>query len=252
MLLFEQYAAAVDLAMDARTPSTLIATTRRDCVLDNDHCVQRMGGTARATRASARTRAPPARPARQHAQRLTCATTPAPAPALTTTPTARASTEMISFKAGLLTGRQSGMRKADLAILGVVKEPHEMARGNITWYLADGRGGYVHVSELPAAHVLVDNECACLRPAASKADQTAQHFGNQLVYLPVIHNDDANNAALALAALERSSLVNGTARIASPLLVSDAHVDDLIITGNDAACMFRFKKKLIDDYDVTD
>ena len=97
-----------------------------------------------------------------------------------------------------------------------------MARNNATWHLADGRGGYRHVSELPAAHVLVDNECGCLRPATPKADQTAQHFGNQLAYLPVIHSD-ANNAALALAELERSSVVRGTARKESPLLVGDAH-----------------------------
>ena len=31
-----------------------------------------------------------------------------------------------------------------------------------------------------------------------------------------------------------------------------AEVDDLIITGNDAACISRFKKKLMDDYKVTD
>ena len=97
-----------------------------------------------------------------------------------------------------------------------------MARNNTTWYSSDGRGGYRHVSELPAGHVLVDNECACLRPAASKADQTAQHFGNQLVYLSVIHSD-ANNAALALAKPERSSMVLGTARKENPLLIGDAH-----------------------------
>ena len=132
------------------------------------------------------------------------------------------STEMKSFKAGLLTGRQSGMRKADLASLDEVKEAHEMSRDNLTWYLSDGRGGYRHVRELPPNHVLVDNECACLRPAASKADQTAQHFGNQLVYLPVIHSD-VNNAAIALAALERDVVVNGTDRQQSPLLVGNAH-----------------------------
>ena len=43
-LLQDEHAAAVDLAMDARITPTLIATTRRDCVLDNDHCVQRAGG----------------------------------------------------------------------------------------------------------------------------------------------------------------------------------------------------------------
>ena len=96
-----------------------------------------------------------------------------------------------------------------------------MSRDNLTWYLSDGRGGYRHVRELPPNHVLVDNECACLRPAASKADQTAQHFGNQLVYLPVIHSD-VNNAALALAVLERDVVVNGTNRQQSPLLVGDA------------------------------
>ena len=78
------------------------------------------------------------------------------------------------------------------------------------------------MSELPASHVLVDNECACLRPATSKADRTTQHVGNQLVYLPVIHSD-VNNAALALAKLKCSSVVHGTARKESPLLVGDAH-----------------------------
>jgi len=43
-LLQDEYAAAVDLAMGAKITPTLIATTRRDCVLDNDHCVQRAGG----------------------------------------------------------------------------------------------------------------------------------------------------------------------------------------------------------------
>ena len=95
-----------------------------------------------------------------------------------------------------------------------------MGRDNLTWYLADGAGDYAHVSELPTVHVLLDNECACLRPAASKADQTAEHFGNQLIYLPVIH-DDPNNAALALAALERAHVVRGSARVQSPLLPAD-------------------------------
>ena len=126
----------------------------------------------------------------------------------------------ISFKAGLRTSRQAGTRKADIASLDVEKQPHEMGRDNLTWYLADGTGGYAHVSELPTVHVLLDNECACLRPAASKADQTAEHFGNQLIYLPVIH-DDPNNAALALAALERAHVVRGSARVQSPLLPAD-------------------------------
>ena len=81
-------------------------------------------------------------------------------------------------------------------------ETHEMARDNTTWYLADGQSGYRHVSGLPAGHVvLVDIEFGCLRPATSKADQAAQNFGNQLVYLPVVHSD-VNTAALALAELE--------------------------------------------------
>ena len=126
----------------------------------------------------------------------------------------------ISFKAGLRTARQAGTRKADIASLDVEKQPHEMGRDNLTWYLADGAGDYAHVSELPTVHVLLDNECACLRPAASKADQTAEHFGNQLIYLPVIH-DDPNNAALALAALERAHVVRGSARVQSPLLPAD-------------------------------
>ena len=42
--------------MDARITATLIATTRRDCVLDNDNCVQRAGG-ARDAHGSATARA---------------------------------------------------------------------------------------------------------------------------------------------------------------------------------------------------
>ena len=125
----------------------------------------------------------------------------------------------MSFKAGLLAGRQSGMRKADLASLDDEREPHEMAKGNLTWYLSDGAGGYRHVPELPPAHVLVDGECACPRPAASKADQTAEQFGNQLVYLPVIRSD-VNNAALALAELERVHIVHGDDRQHALLLVA--------------------------------
>ena len=126
----------------------------------------------------------------------------------------------IAFKAGLRTARQAGTRKADIASLDDEKQPHEMGRDNLTWYLSDGSGGYVHVSKLPTTHVLLDNECACLRPAASKADQTAEHFGNQLIYLPVIH-DDPNDAALALAALERTHVVCGSARVQAPLLPAD-------------------------------
>ena len=53
--------------MDARITATLIATTRRDCVLDNDNCVQRASG-ARDARANAAARAvspsgPPSRTA---------------------------------------------------------------------------------------------------------------------------------------------------------------------------------------------
>ena len=56
--------------MDARITPTLIATTRRDCVLDNDHCVQRASG-ARDARASTAARAaspsgPPSRTAADH------------------------------------------------------------------------------------------------------------------------------------------------------------------------------------------
>ena len=36
------------------------------------------------------------------------------------------------------------------------------------------------------------------------------------------------------------------------LVLVGCEVDDLIITGNDAACIARFKKKLVDDYKVTD
>jgi hypothetical protein len=126
----------------------------------------------------------------------------------------------IAFKAALRTARQAGFRKADIASLDDDKQPHEMSRENLTWYLSDRAGGYVHVSELPTTHVLLDNECACLRPAASKADQTAEHFGNQLIYLPVLH-DDPNNAALALAALESHHVIRGSARAQAPLLPAD-------------------------------
>ena len=125
-----------------------------------------------------------------------------------------------STRMHLCTARQSGQRKADLASLDEEREAHEMGRDNLTWYLSDGAGGYVHVPELPPAHVLVDNECACLRPAASKADQTAEHFGNQLIYLPVVHSD-VNNAALALAQLEHKCPCHGSARVGAPLLWSD-------------------------------
>ena len=58
-LLHDEHTAAVDLAMDAKIIPTLIATTRRDCVLDNDHCVQRVGGAHDALgRATARAASP--------------------------------------------------------------------------------------------------------------------------------------------------------------------------------------------------
>ena len=129
----------------------------------------------------------------------------------------------VSFKAALRAGRQAGFRKADIVSLESERQPHEMAKDNLSWYLDDGRGVgiYRHVAELPPTHVLVENECAVLRPAASKADQTAEHFGNQPIYLPVVR-DDVNNAALALAALERTHVVAGAARKTAPLFVADA------------------------------
>ena len=66
-LLQDEYAAAVDLAMGAKITPTLIATTRRDCVLDNDHCVQRAGGAldkAAARGAAASAAGPSGPPAR--------------------------------------------------------------------------------------------------------------------------------------------------------------------------------------------
>ena len=52
--LQDEHARAVDLAMDARITPALIATTRRECVLDNDDAVRRADGahTARATAAA--------------------------------------------------------------------------------------------------------------------------------------------------------------------------------------------------------
>ena len=129
----------------------------------------------------------------------------------------------VSFKAALRAGRQAGFRKADIVSLETERQAHEMAKDNLSWYLDDGRGVgiYRHVAELPPAHALVENECAVMRPAASKADQTAEHFGNQPIYLPVVR-DDVNNAALALAALERTHVVSGAARKTAPLFVADA------------------------------
>ena len=86
-LLHDEHTAAVDLAMDAKIIPTLIATTRRDCVLDNDHCVQRVGGAHDALgRATARAASPSGPPTHTAADSRT---TPAPAPARTTTPAAR-------------------------------------------------------------------------------------------------------------------------------------------------------------------
>ena len=69
-LLQDEHAAAVDLAIEAKITPTLITTTRRDCVLDNDHCVQRAGG-ARDARVKMALRAaspsgPPIRTAADH------------------------------------------------------------------------------------------------------------------------------------------------------------------------------------------
>ena len=129
----------------------------------------------------------------------------------------------VSFKAALRTGRQAGFCKAGIVSLDRERQAHEMARDNLSWYLDDGRGVgvYRHVAELPPTHTLVENECAVMRPAASKEDQTAEHFGNQPIYLPVV-TDDVNNAALALAELERLHVVAGAARRTAPLFVADA------------------------------
>ena len=143
----------------------------------------------------------------------------------------------VSFKAALRAGRQAGFRKADIVSLESERQPHEMAKDNLSWYLDDGRGVgvYRHVAELPPAHALVDNECAVLRPAASKADPTAEHFGNQPIYLPVVR-DDMNNAALALAALERTHVVTGADRKTAALFVADA--DGTPLTCDDVDRMF--------------
>ena len=55
-LMQDEHAHAVDLAMDARITATLIATTRRECVLDNDRAVARAEG-AQAARSYAAARA---------------------------------------------------------------------------------------------------------------------------------------------------------------------------------------------------
>ena len=123
------------------------------------------------------------------------------------------------------------------------RQAHAILRDNLSWYLDDGRGVgvYRHVAELPSAHVLVENECAVMRPAASKADQTAEHFGNQQIYLPVAKKDE-NNATLALAELERSNVcmlhvVNGAARRTAPLFVAGAA--DTPLNCDNIDCMFN-------------
>ena len=70
----------------------------------------------------------------------------------------------VSFKAALRTGRQAGFRKAGIMSLDSERQAHEMARGNLSGCLDDGRGIgiYRHVAELPPTHVLVENECALL------------------------------------------------------------------------------------------
>ena len=140
----------------------------------------------------------------------------------------------VSFKAALRTGRQAGFRKAGIVSLNRERQAHEMTRDNLSWYLDDDRGvgAYRHVAELPQAHVLVENECAVMRPATSKADQTAEHFGNHPIYLQVA-KDDENNAALALAKLERLHVVNGAARRTAPLFVADAAGTPLTCDGVD-------------------
>ena len=47
-LLQDEHAAAVDLAMAATITPKLIATTRRDCVLDNDHSAENLNFTTMA------------------------------------------------------------------------------------------------------------------------------------------------------------------------------------------------------------
>ena len=89
----------------------------------------------------------------------------------------------VSFEAALR--MPSGYRKADIVPLDSERQAHEMARDSLSWCLDDGRGVdvYRHVAEVSPAHILVENECAVMRPAATKADQTAEHFSNQLIYL---------------------------------------------------------------------
>ena len=131
--------------------------------------------------------------------------------------------ERFLVKAALRTGRQAGFRKVGIVSLDSERQAHEVALGNLSWYLDDGRGVgvYRHVAELPPAHVLVENDCAVMRPAASKADKTAEPFGNPPIYLPAV-KDDVNNAALALAELERLHVVHGADSRTAPLFVADA------------------------------
>ena len=126
----------------------------------------------------------------------------------------------VSFRAALCAGRQGGFRKADVASLDEY-EPHEMARANLTWYInVCCNGTFQHVAELPDGYQLEDGDCAVLRPAVSKADQSAEAFGNMPVYLPFIV-DDPCNAASALCALERKLPCHGAQRKRVPLLIID-------------------------------
>ena len=70
-----------------------------------------------------------------------------------------------------------------------------MARANLTWYIdVNNNGTFQHVAELPDGYQPKDGDCAVLRPAVSKADQSAEAFGNMPVYLPFIVNDPCNAA----------------------------------------------------------
>ena len=100
-----------------------------------------------------------------------------------------------------------------------------MSRGNLSWYLGNGTRTYQIYPFLPPGYRLRDGDAAVIRPPPSKADPTAQIFGNQPVYLPYIE-DDMCNAAWYLAELE-VAIPRHEDRDSIPLFVIDDEFNPL-------------------------
>lgn len=136
----------------------------------------------------------------------------------------RSSIAGVCFDAALTTGRQSAFRKADLLSLEAF-EFADMSRENLSWRLGNGTQNFTIVPSLPVGYQLQDGDAAVIRPPPSKADPTAQIFGNQPVYLPFM-SDDLCNAAAHLAKLE-VAIPRPTDRQLVPLFVCDTEFNPL-------------------------